>query len=133
MPVMADLSVKKADGTTAVVYNALAPSSGDKTPAQFRQEAASTVAANRPTFTVSSKGSANGKARIVEYVFLYPATYTDSSTGITSVLAQVKANGSFIFSKDVPDSVISEAAAQFGNILSNVTIQATLKSGYAPS
>jgi hypothetical protein len=133
MPSMADLSVKKADGTTVVVYNALAPSSGDRTAAQFRQEAASPIAANRPTFTVSSKASANGKARIVEYNYLYPATYTDTSTGITSVLASVKASGSFIFSKDISDDVLSEAAAQMSNVLTSTLIQSVLKSGYAPS
>jgi len=133
MPSMADLSVKKADGTTVVVYNALAPSSGDRTAAQFRQETASPVAANRPTFTISSKASANGKARIVEYTFLYPLTYTDTTTNITSVLASVKASGSFIFSKDISDVVLSEAAAQMANVLSSTLIQSVFKSGYAPS
>lgn len=133
MPSMADLSVKMADGTTDVVYNALAPSSGDRTAAQFRQEAASPVAANRPTFTVSSKASANGKARIVEYSFSYPATYTDASTNITSVLASVKSSGSFIFSKDISDVVLSEAAAQLAHVLDSTLIQSVLKSGYAPS
>lgn len=44
MPNMANITVKKADGTTDVVYTALTPSAGDKTSARWSLTASSTKA-----------------------------------------------------------------------------------------
>jgi hypothetical protein len=38
MPTMASITVKKADGTTDIVYDALAASGGDNSPAAWRQD-----------------------------------------------------------------------------------------------
>lgn len=64
MPSMANIIIKKADGTTDITYTALTPSSGDKVPAQWRVESIGTVAGNRPTFMIQTRFSADKQARI---------------------------------------------------------------------
>lgn len=133
MPNMANITVKKADGTTDIIYVALSPSAGDATPAQWRVEAMGTVPGNRPVFQVASKYTADRKARIVTVKLLYPQTYTDSATGL--VLTQLRTSDSYtrIFPLDAGDSVNQESAAQFANLLKSSLMQSVLTSGFAPS
>ncbi len=133
MPSMANITVKKADGTTDVVYTQLTPSAGDKVPAQWRVESIGTVAGNRPTYSVTSRYTADKKARIVEGKLTYPETFTDSTTGIISVRNREVYSHSSIVHLDVADSVVAELAAQGANLQKSVLIQDVLKSGFAPT
>lgn len=45
MPTLANITIKKADGTTDVVYTAIAGAAGDNTPAMFRNETIGTTLA----------------------------------------------------------------------------------------
>lgn len=133
MPNMADITIKKADGTTDITYSALTPSSGDKVPAQWRVEGLGTVAGNRPTLTVSSRYSQDRKARLVEGRVVLPETFTDSTTGIISVRNREMLSFNSVIHLDTSDSVISELAAQSANLLKSAIMQSVLKTGFAPS
>lgn len=132
MPNMADIIVKKADGTTDVTYVALAPSAGDTTPATWRVEAIGTVANNRPVFVVSSKGSRDKLARIVEGKLSYPEVYTDSTTGIVSTRLRETFSFNAIVRTDAADATTAELVAQGANLLKSTLMQAVLKAGFAP-
>lgn len=133
MPNMADITVKKADGTTDVIYVALSPSAGDKTPAQWRIEAIGTVPGNRPQFQVSSKFSADRQARIVEGKLVYPETFTDSTTGIVATRLRETFQFTSIIRLDAADGTTAELAAQAANLLKSTLVQSVLKTGYAPA
>lgn len=133
MPNMADIVVKKSDGTTNVTYVALSPSAGDKTPAQWRIESIGTVPGNRPSFVVSSKYSADRQARIVEGKLTFPETFTDTSTGIVSTRLRESFQFTSIIRMDASDVTTAEMVAQAANLISSTLVQSVLRTGYAPA
>lgn len=132
MPNMADITVKKYDGTTDVIYKAIQGAAGDGIPALWRVEAIGTVAGNRPVFSLSSKFTADRKARVVDWSLQYPETVTNSTTGVISVRLRDLHRGTLIISLDGNDSTHQEASAQSANLLKSALIQACLVSGFAP-
>jgi len=132
MPNMADITVKKADGTTDIVYVALAPSGGDNTPATWRVESIGTVAGNRPVLTVKSRGSKDRLARIVEGTLSYPEVYTDTTTGVTSVRLRELFSWTSVVRTDALDATTAEIVAQAPNLMKSVLLQASMKAGFAP-
>jgi hypothetical protein len=133
MPTMADIVVKKADGTTNVTFAALNPSSGDTVSALWRQETMGTAAGLRATFSSRSQWNGPRTARRVESQFQYPFTVTDSTTGVTSVLARVPISISITVPVDVPDTVVAEAVAQGMNLQVSTLMQSVYKAGFAPT
>lgn len=133
MPNMANITVKKADNTTDVIYVALSPSAGDKTPAQWRVEAIGTVPGNRPTFSLTSKSSADRQARILEGKLSYPETFTDSTTGVVATRLRETFSFTSITRLDASDVTTAELVAQAANLLKSNLIQETLKAGFAPA
>lgn len=132
MPNMADIIIKKADGTTDITYTALAPAGGDNTPATWRCESIGTVAGNRPVLTVTSKGSRDRLARIVDMKLMYPEVFTDSTTGIVSVRLREAFSFNGIVRVDALDATTNEATAQAGNLFKSALIQSVFKTGFAP-
>lgn len=133
MPNMADLTIKKADGTTDVTYVALTPSGGDRIAAQWRVEAIGAVAGNRPVFTISAKSSADKQARIIEGKLSYPETFTDSTTGIVSTRLRETYAFTAIVRQDAADATTAEFAAHAANLVKHTLIQSVIKTGYAPT
>lgn len=133
MPHMANITVKKADGTTDVIYVNQAPASGDSTPARWRVDAIGTVPGNRPVLTVNSKSASQGNTRVVSGKLVYPETFTDSTTGLISVRSSVSLSFECRVPQLLTDTTIGEATAQFANLLKATLIQDSLKTGYAPS
>lgn len=132
MPTMANVVVKKADGTTDVTYTAIQPAGGDGTEAVWRVESIGTIAGNRPYLVVSSKPTADRRARVVNWTLKYPETVTNSTTGVISVRTTATAKGSFIVSLDAADVTNLEAAAQMANLLKSSLLQSVMTSGFAP-
>jgi len=133
MPTMANITVKKSDGTTDITYTALTPSAGDKVAAQWRVESIGTVAGNRPVFTVQSRYTADRQARVVEGKLVYPETYTDSTTGVVSTRLRETFSFTGVVRLDAADATTAELAAQAANLLKSTLIQSTLTSGFAPN
>lgn len=48
MPTLSNITVKKNDGTTDVIYTGVAPSAGDKSPAVLRNNSLGSAAAFHP-------------------------------------------------------------------------------------
>lgn len=133
MPNMANITVKKADGTTDIVFTAANPSGGDKSPALWRSESAGTADGFMPRLSVWSRENGPGTARRVEYTFSYPQTATDSTTTVTSVINKALASGSFVVPKEMPAAQLNEFAAQFGNLMASALIKSVNATGYAPT
>lgn len=133
MPQMANITVKKADGTTDVVYSALTPSSGDKVSAQWRSETAGASPALRPTAELRSTFNGPRTARRLDFSFQYPYTVTDSTTSVTTVKARIPVSLTMTVPTEIVDSVVQEAVAQAFNLLKSTLISDSFETGYAPT
>jgi hypothetical protein len=130
---MADITVKKADGTTNITFTALTPSSGDKVAATWRSETAGLAAALRPTYEMQSQWNGPRTARRVQINGQYPFTVTDTTTSTTTVKARVPFNATWTVPTEVPDTVVAEAVAQLSNLMVSTLVQTSIKLGYSPT
>lgn len=132
MSQIANITVKKNDGTTDIVYTAVVPSAGDKTPAIWRSNTVGSAAAHRPELRVSSQSNGPKTARRVEVTFVYPTTVTGSDGKVTVSDRQVF-TGAWVIPTGMPDADVNEAISQGVNLLASTLLKDTLKSGYAPT
>lgn len=133
MPSMANITVKKADGTTDVVFTAMAPSSGDSVAAVWRAEALSGVPANRPRFEMRTRWNGDRTARRADLYFTGPHLVTDSTTSVTSVVSNVPANVTITMPTDVPDAEVDDLIAYFTGLMASPLVKSALKAGFAPT
>lgn len=133
MASIANITVKKADGTTDVVYNASVPSAGDKSPAVWTQNAASGTQALRPRFSMQTQSNAAQTIRQVKFALKFPVSYTDSGTGVEKQLAFASFDGTFFAPMSLTTTQWKEAFAQLGNLLCASAIRDSVETGYAPT
>lgn len=133
MPQMANIVVKKNDGTTDVTYTGVVPSSGDQTSAVWKSQAVGTAPAHQPELRLSSREGGKGARRVLRATFKYPQISTNTTTGVTSVIDTASADADFSFPKGMDQASIDEFAAQFANLLASALLKASVQSGYAPS
>lgn len=135
MPTMASITVKKADGTTDIVYDSLTPVGGDGSPAEWRQDtgqAAGFPVGLRPRLKVSTKWNGPKTARIEAVEFTMPYAVQDSTTTLYSAKDQVLFKGTLTLPVAIPAANFKEAAYQVGNLLASALIKQIGETGYAP-
>lgn len=131
MPSMANLTVKKADGTTDIVWTGLSPSAGDKVPAVWRSQTIGANVQQRPEFRLWSFGTPNGNQRTVKSSLVYPVLQV--AGGVTTVIGfctQVMETKIAIVASDAD---AGECVYQGFNILSTALIKQAVKEGFAPT
>lgn len=133
MPAMANITVKKADNVTDVIYVAATPSAGDKVPAIWTQNAYSGIQGNRPRLELVAMPNAAGTQRRVEFKYSYPVTYTDSTTSLVKKLASVDIKGSVFLNAELSTTEWNEAFAQLGNLLVSSLVRSSVQEGFAPT
>lgn len=131
MPKLADITVKKFDGTTDVIYTAVAGAAGDNTPALFRNNTVGTTLAQRPTLLVKSKDNGPRTGRRVNVDFSWPTTTADAGGNVT-VNGRMAGNASVLVPQNQTLEAINEQCAQFANLLASVLIKACFIEGHAP-
>jgi hypothetical protein len=132
MAAIANITVKKKDGTTDVVWTGIQGQGGDSAPARFASNTVGTAIAHRPTLQILSRDNGPKTARHFEGVFRYPNLVTDASA-ITKVDGQAVASFSFVLPKGMTDAQRGEAAYQFGNLLASSLVKASFDEGNAPT
>lgn len=132
MPNMANITVKKNDGTTDVVYTAFTPSAGDKTPAAWKNQTVGTAASHRPELKLVSRDNGAATARRVEGTYAYPTLVTGSD-GKTTIADKVVLTFSAVIPKGMPDTDVNEAVSQGCNLIASTLVKDSLKIGYAPT
>lgn len=134
MPSMASITVKKNDGTTDIVYDALSASAGDTVPAQWRQDTGnSNPMGLRPMIRMTSQDNGPKTARRVRVSGSYPFTYTDTTTSLVKADDKVVLEFNAVLPGAISSSAINEAVAQFINMLDSTLIVASTQAGYAPT
>lgn len=132
MPTMANITVKKNDGTTDQVYTAAQASGGDKAPAVWRNNSVGSAIAHRPQFEVVARPNGTGSARRVEAKMTWPYTVTGSD-GKIAVAEKAILSTSFLLPSNMPLSEINEAVSQALNLMATTLVKDAHKEGYAPA
>lgn len=133
MPSMANITVKKNDGTTDIVWTGVCPSSGDGVAAIWRSETVGSAPAHYPKFELRSKYNGQRTARRMDVNYVYPQTATDSTTSLTEVVNRIPFQLTAAIPEGVPATVIAEAVSQFANLLASTLMKDSFKAGFAPT
>lgn len=131
MPTLANITVKKADGTTDVIYTAVAGAAGDKTPAVFRNNTVGTSLAERPTLLVSSRDNGPKTGRRVDINFSWPLSTVDAG-GNKTITGRMTGTASVLVPQNQDVTAINEQASQFGNLIGSALVKSSLAEGFAP-
>jgi hypothetical protein len=131
MPAMADIPVKKNDGTTTITYTGLQPSSGDSTAAIWKSQSIGSAQAHQPEFRLTAKDGDKGGARTLRSTFVYPQIATDSTTALVSVANKASAATDWKFPKGMTQADVNEFVAQYANLLQSALITTCIKGGYS--
>lgn len=135
MPAMASITVKKADGTTDITYDALAASGGDNSPAVWRQDtgaAAGLPVGLRNQFSLTSKWNGPKTARQMSISFIMPYAVQDSTTTKYSATDRVVFNGICTLPVAIPSANLNEVV-QVLNLLASTLSKSSFQAGYAPT
>lgn len=133
MPTMANITVKKDDGTTDIVYTAVQPSAGDKVPAIWRQEDTGVMVGQRPVLKQVCSDNGPKTARKVHLEYARPFTYTDSVKNLPAVESIFLGSADFLVPNNMTAAAIAEGVSQFSNLLKDALIQACIKAGVSPT
>lgn len=133
MPSITNLVVKKNDNTTDVTYTGVVPSSGDRSPAIWQNQAVGSAHSHRPYLKVTAKTNGSGSARWLNIEYVYPQLATNSTTGLTSVVNKAMHIGNWSVPTDMPVSDANEAISQFAHLMAHADIKTALRSLYAPT
>lgn len=132
MPQIANITVKKNDGTTDVIYTAVVPSAGDKSPAIWRNQTVGTAAGHQPQVSVVSRANGLNTARRVELTGTYGSLVTGTD-GKISVADKVVVTLSAVIPLGMPTTDVNEAVSQLLNVCNSVLIKDSVKTGFAPT
>lgn len=131
MPNMANIVVKKADGTTDVTYTQQSASAGEGSPAIWRNLSVGTAAGHRPQLVFKTMNNGNGTARRGQLDFAYPSLVTDS--GVTRVGDKFTASTTATMPLNMPAADLVEGVYQYCNLLAAALIKQALNEGFAPT
>lgn len=130
MPSMANITVQNAAAAN-VTYVAKTPSAGDRSPARWTQDAASTIPGFRPKVEVVTRDNGSKNGRIIEGSLAYPVLQTVS--GVTTQIGTVPLRFSGTLPSNLDATVVNDAFVQFGNLLASTLLRAVASEGYAPT
>lgn len=130
MPSMANITVKKNDGSTDVTYSALAGSSGQDVAALWRNESFVAPAAFRPSLRVVARGAQDSGTRTVEALAVFPITQDNSGTKVQVGVHTVRTISKIVITD--AQANVDEAVSQGVNLAASALIRSAMKEGFAP-
>lgn len=130
MPNMANITVKKSDGTTDTVYTALQPSSGDGVAAVWRQTDYAYPSC-QAELRIAAKAAKGKMGRSVRGTFVYPQPKVDPMTGIMTVHTTAFGDFTFVLDRQMSQVEINEAAAQFANLIASALVKSCMQAGFS--
>lgn len=126
MSTAANITVKKNDGVTDIVYGVLEGRSGDN-PARWKAPALGATPVTQPEFRVSQKtmnGSDKGK---VIATFFFPYSVVNTTTGVTSVESREMFRLEYTGDLAIPQVIRDEAVSQGVNLMASTGFKVMLK------
>jgi len=131
MPTMANVTVKKSDGTTDIQYSVQSASAGDGNYAIWSALAVGNTLKAHPDARVTTTGNAN--VRRITWKLVYPILQTDTGSGITSVIGTCERHVTDIVPNLCDDATVAEFAAQAGNFLAATLPKSVVTQRYSPT
>ena len=131
MPAIANITVKKNDGTTDIILTGVQPSSGDGTPATWKSQTVGTASAHQPELRLSARDANKGSHRLLRLTFQYPQIATNSTTSVTSVVQKAMATLEMEIPKAMASADVNEAVSQLTNLIDSSLVVSCLKEGYS--
>lgn len=132
MPKMANIVIKKADGTTDVTYTGVTGAAGDGTPAVWRNTSHSPNVASRPSLRVAAQSNGPKTARRVSIDYEWPIMRKDAG-GNEVPNGKALFKGTYTIPESQDAAVIDEQAAQLSNLIGSALMKQMFSSGYAAS
>lgn len=136
MPNLANITVKKSDGTTDVVYDGLAPSSGNGTDAVWRQDTGANPdmpVGHRAMLTLSATDNGPKTARRLVGVSKRPYSTLNAASGKFEFKDQCVMRVEATIPGAIPATEINEFVHQSTNAFASALIKACLSAGYSAS
>jgi len=135
MPTMASITVKKADTTTDIIYDAVAGSGGEGSPAVWRQDtgaAAGLPVGLRSFFKLTSKWNGPKTARQLSFELVMPYAVQDTTTTLYSAKDRVVGVATFTMPQAIPAANLNEVS-QLLNLMAATLTKSSVQAGYAPT
>jgi hypothetical protein len=132
---MASITVKKADTTTDIIYDAVAGSGGEGSPAVWRQDtgaAAGLPVGLRSFFKLTSKWNGPKTARQLSFELVMPYAVQDSTTTLYSAKDRVVGVATFTMPQAIPAANLNEVS-QLLNLMAATLTKSSVQAGYAPT
>jgi hypothetical protein len=133
MPSAANITVKKNDGTTDIVWSLVNPAGADGQAATWRSDTIVAPMAGRPTMTFKSRNNGRGNARRCDLEVVFPQVYTETTTSLVKTANKAIATLSFLVPMGMDTTQLNEAVAQAMNLFASSLIKQSVQSGYAPN
>lgn len=131
MAAIANITIKKADGTTDVVYSALTGAPGDGTPAKWRNEDVTLPIGQRANLTAITKANGRENARQVQIRVRRPVVRSVNS--VPTLIGTIPFEINATLGEQYTQAEIDEAVAQALNFAAVAAIRDVFKTGYAPN
>lgn len=135
MPTMASMTVKKADGVTNIVYDAITGSGGEGSPALWRQDTGADAALPtglRSRFQLTSLPNGPKTARVIRGKGVFPYATVNTTTSIYSSKDQMVGEINLVIPEAIPSSQRAEYVHQFLNLCAAQLVKDSGVAGYAP-
>ncbi len=129
MTIIANLTVKKNDGTTDIVWSALNGQGGPTLPATYASQTVGSALAHQPTMTIVARDSGDKETRRTNFQVLYPNLVTDTASN-TTVNRKGQVDVSFAMPTIMTAGQWNECVSQTINLLTALKVD--LKAGTAP-
>jgi hypothetical protein len=138
MPSMANLTVKKADETTNIVYDALTPAAGDASDAVWRQDTGAVAGmpvGHRAILKMRTMNNGTSTARRAVVTFTRPYSTQNTTTSKYEAKDSVVGRLEITVPQAIPATEVNEAVYQFLNCLGLTSglIKQSIAAGYAPA
>lgn len=129
MPQQASMTVKKADGTTDIVYAAVQPASGTTNPAIWRSPTGA-APAHKAELRVRAASNKANTVRRVEGTYVYPQTVTGTD-GVISIANRGSISFQAVVPQAMPITEINEMAHQGMNLIAHSLTKSEVIEGFA--
>lgn len=132
----ANLSVKKSDGTTDVVYTSINPAAGDNSPAIWKNQTVGTTVAQQPELRVTAKAKGDrlvSPGRQVSMLYKWPRSIQNTITGELKLDNGVTITVNVLQSQLMPVADLKEAIYQGLNLAAHAAVKQMCFDGYAPN
>lgn len=136
MAAIANITVKRYDGTTDIVWDALSGSPGDGQPAIYRMDTGTSSAVPygmRATASFMQKWNGPRTARVGDLLFKVPNYAVNTQTGFYEARDTSLISVHTVLPQGIPPAVQKEALAWALNFCAHLTVRDQLATGFAPT